>query len=245
MGTRLGSYWALAGVRTPHDSGARLLVLAASFAVFAACGGSSERHVGASGGTAGASGTAAGGDAASPNAGDAGTAGDAGALTGGSSGTGGNAGTAGGGSGGAGGTGGTPNLPPQCLTDLAASCKLEGACVVQMDENYRPLAACYTNGVYVKYEYTESAVCMPGDQVITTVHAPGGATCYTRTTTVGAGCESSTVSWVDSEGRAIATGSTSYPGTTYSVACASGESGSCRLPCGQDPPCDPGTCDIP
>ncbi len=149
-------------------------------------------------------------------------------------------------SGGGAGSGGAPAFPPACLTDLTASFNLEGTCVYEADAQNRWSRACYSNAVRVEYEYVAAGTqCTPGDRTIARVYAPGGELCYTRVTTLGAGCESSSTSWSDAEGNVIATGAIPYPGTTMTVTCEGGVSSSCRQPCATEPSCDPGTCDVP
>jgi hypothetical protein len=208
---------------------------------------------GGSGGTrAGSGGHTVGGGGSNGNSGTAGSDGGAGAEAGsggvpagfgGTAGAGAGAGSGGAGSGGAGsggagssgaGSGGAPViLPPRCLHDLFAGCRREGSCTVELSEEGRADRACYASGVTVEYEYPDEGPCMPGDQTILRVRTADGELCYTRVSTLGAGCESSTISWTDAEGRPVAGGSIQYPGTNLTVACEGTPAAvsTCPMPC--------------
>jgi hypothetical protein len=203
-------------------------------------GGGSAAQGGSGGTRAGSGGHMVGGGGSSGNSGTAGSDGGAGAGAGSGgvpAGFGGTAG-AGAGSGGAGssgtGSGGTPViLPPRCLADLFAACRLEGACTVELSEEGRAERACYASGVTVEYEFPDEGPCMPGDETTLRVRTADGELCYTRVSTLGPGCESPTISWTDAEGRPVAGGSVQYPGTTLTVACEGTPAAvsTCPTPC--------------
>jgi hypothetical protein len=208
-------------------------------------GGGSAAQGGSDGTRAGSGGHTVGGGGSNGNSGTAGSDGGAGAGAGSGgvpAGFGGTAG-AGAGSGGAGssgagssgtGSGGAPViLPPRCLHDLFAGCRLEGACTVELSEEGRAERACYASGVTVEYEFPDEGPCMPGDETTLRVRTADGELCYTRVSTLGPGCESPTIRWTDAEGRPVAGGSIPFPGTNLTVACEGTPAAvsTCPTPC--------------
>jgi hypothetical protein len=106
--------------------------------------------------------------------------------------------------------------------------------------------ACYASGTVVTYDYSNEGFCMPGDQTTAHVYASDGSLCYTTVRTMGAGCESSTTSWLDAEGNPVATESTPYPGNRTTLTCEGGGSASCSAPCDLlYPACQVGACPSP
>jgi hypothetical protein len=198
-------------------------------------GGGSAAQGGSGGTRAGSGGHTVGGGGSNGNSGTAGSDGGAGAGAGSGGVPAGFGGTAGDGAGSSGtGSGGAPEiLPPRCLKDLFAGCRLEGACTVELSEEGLAERACYASGVTVEYEFPDEGPCMPRDETTLRVRTADGELCYTRVSTLGPGCESPSIRWTDAEGRPVAGGSIPFPGTNLTVACEGTPAAvsTCPTPC--------------
>lgn len=147
--------------------------------------------------------------------------------------------------GGNGGAGGSALLPP-CLQTLFASCPTSGACQFEAPSTTSN-RTCFANGA--RTENTRTDGCDGTGRTVSRVYKADGSLCYTKEVKVGLVCESEHVTWTDATDVVIATGDARVG--ENSVACASGETGTCtRAQCSlgsvwggpPGPLCEAGTC---
>jgi hypothetical protein len=224
-----------------------MLMMAAAQLTLSACGRATHRA-----GGAGSAGTA-GSNAVAGSPSDAGTAGTAGSnATAGSPSDAGTAGTAGSAAaGGAGGNaGGPPNpFPPGCVRELQARCALKGSCRYEATDTGRPLRSCYDSGERIEYEYNtpDTIECQPGTSV-TQVFGTDGTLCYSVQYDLGAGCESTSVTYRNADGEKVAIGGQPFNSRFYTLNCvATDEQSHCNRadagqPCPAADSCEPGAC---
>lgn len=144
---------------------------------------------------------------------------------------------------GVGGTSGLPMRMPDCVADLHALCPASGAC--SKEEGPDSATYCYESG-------TKGEVFQPvcGETITDTFYKADGSACFTRTTSLPLtlGCENYLMTWKDSDGATVATGSwyTVMNSGSSHVECSDGGEetlcpGFCNWP-SQPSTCSAGTC---